>query len=341
MKIAILGAGLSGLAVAWNLLHLEPLIPSLEVVVFDEHGVGGGASGVAAGLLHCFGGARSKLNWRGLEGLKETGILLEKSAAALGKPVLVNQKGILRPAVNTEQKADFMLCAARYSDQVSWLARDAAEAVFAEMAPGAVASEALWIRDGLVVDLPNYLEGLWRGCAARGARLIRTHMHSLEDLLDFDVRVVAVGGGLSHFSELGSAYQSRVRGVKGQIVELTWPSDSPPLQAALNSAAYLVMQAHGASCFLGATYERDYANCLPDPEVALCYLLPKGNALFPGLKESTLIDCRAGIRAVTSNHLPFIEKTPYPATWVIGGMGSKGLLYHALLAKELVQKMLY
>lgn len=45
MRIAIIGAGFSGLAAAWYFLQQ----PHLEVTVFDKKGIGGGASGVAAG----------------------------------------------------------------------------------------------------------------------------------------------------------------------------------------------------------------------------------------------------------------------------------------------------
>ncbi|HRD55095.1 MAG TPA: FAD-dependent oxidoreductase, partial [Parachlamydiaceae bacterium] len=50
MKIAIIGAGFAGLATAWHLLQHQDKIP-LEVTIFDSSGFGGGASGIAAGLL--------------------------------------------------------------------------------------------------------------------------------------------------------------------------------------------------------------------------------------------------------------------------------------------------
>ncbi len=54
-SIAIIGGGLAGLAVAYNLLDLTRTTESedITVTVIDSHDVGeGGASGAMAGLLH-------------------------------------------------------------------------------------------------------------------------------------------------------------------------------------------------------------------------------------------------------------------------------------------------
>ena len=53
-KLAVIGAGFAGLAVAWHLLAAATPSKPLHVEVFDVHGIAGGASGAAAGLLHPF-----------------------------------------------------------------------------------------------------------------------------------------------------------------------------------------------------------------------------------------------------------------------------------------------
>ena len=50
MKVAIVGAGFSGLACAWHLLHMQTEPP--QVTLFDRKGIGGGASEITAGLIH-------------------------------------------------------------------------------------------------------------------------------------------------------------------------------------------------------------------------------------------------------------------------------------------------
>nr|CAB3469634.1 unnamed protein product [Digitaria exilis] len=52
LRYAVLGAGFAGLSVAWYLLKHSPRDSRVSVDIYDENGVGGGASGVSGGLLH-------------------------------------------------------------------------------------------------------------------------------------------------------------------------------------------------------------------------------------------------------------------------------------------------
>ncbi|MFI5334514.1 MAG: FAD-dependent oxidoreductase, partial [Chlamydiales bacterium] len=65
MKVAVIGAGLSGLATCYYLLEL-----GYAVHLFDEKGVGGAASGIACGLLHPYPGEEGKRSWRADEALR-------------------------------------------------------------------------------------------------------------------------------------------------------------------------------------------------------------------------------------------------------------------------------
>jgi glycine/D-amino acid oxidase-like deaminating enzyme len=126
--------------------------------------------------------------------------------------------------------------------------------------------------------------------------------------------------------------------VKGQILELEWPKRHSPLPCALNSQAYIVMSSDQQTCFVGSTYEKNYRDLKADPETALAEIMPKACAMLPFLKEASLLNCYAGIRSVGPGHLPFLHSIT-PQTWILAGMGSKGLLYHALMAKELADKL--
>lgn len=323
MKIAIIGAGFCGLATAWHIFQKNPHI---KITLFDEKPIGKGTSGIAAGLLHPFAGAHSKYNWKGHEGMEATKELLAVSSSSLGKPITAKSRGILRLALNEEQVLDFRLCAEKYPTETEWL--DSAQ----ELAPGCVQAPALWIKEGLSVYSALYLEGLYKACEK--AQFEQRKIHSLKELDHFDAVIVTAGGKSLQIEELSNI---PIKLTKGQLLELEWPN-IPPLNFTLNSHVYLLMTPGNRSCLTGATFEKNFANDDIDLETAKNELLPKVAELFPPLKNAKILNSFAGLRAVTPNHLPMIQEIS-PSSWLLTGMGSKGLLYHALFARELAERI--
>lgn len=104
-KVAVVGGGFAGVAVAWHVMNrlaeactrdddsrshsgdddddtnrrTRPRPVALHL--YDENGIAGGASGVAAGLLHPYT-PRGKIIWRGVEGVAATLRLVEAAEAA-------------------------------------------------------------------------------------------------------------------------------------------------------------------------------------------------------------------------------------------------------------------
>lgn len=320
-KIAILGAGFCGIACAYHLLQKQP---NAHITVFDPAGVGGGASGIASGLMHPYAGARAKQSPHALEGMQETQRLLEVSSKALGQSVWRNT-GLLRLAISDEQKIYFAACAAKHPD-VQWWTSDQCKA----HVPGIATAEGIWIPSGITVDTKRYLEGLWLVCQQAGVQLVQMAISSLQQLESYDVTIVAVGGGirmLSEFSHLPFSF------LKGQVLEFLWPETEAVLPFPINSQAYLVP--NGKTCLAGGTYERKFLNGESDLPTALQELTPKIKDLLPNLKDLSVINCRAGIRVYAPDHLPFVQQFSKKC-WIITGMGSKGLLYHSLFAKKLI-----
>lgn len=116
LRYAVLGAGFAGLSVAWHLLKHSPRDSRVSVDIYDENGVGGGASGVSGGLLHPYS-PKVKLLWRGAEFWKESMDLLRSAEQANGTAgsdmtsqdeSLIWRRGIVRPPT-TEKAADILL----------------------------------------------------------------------------------------------------------------------------------------------------------------------------------------------------------------------------------------
>eukprot|EP00268_Persea_americana_P057036 TRINITY_DN6802_c0_g1_i10.p1 TRINITY_DN6802_c0_g1~~TRINITY_DN6802_c0_g1_i10.p1 ORF type:complete len:212 (-),score=41.31 TRINITY_DN6802_c0_g1_i10:1077-1712(-) len=114
LRYAVLGAGFAGLSVAWHLLKHSPKDARVCVDIYDELGIGGGASGVSGGLLHPYS-PKAKLLWRGAECWKEcqkllniaetiehmrTSDLVDQDLANSSEGPLIQRRGILRPATD-------------------------------------------------------------------------------------------------------------------------------------------------------------------------------------------------------------------------------------------------
>lgn len=324
MKIAILGAGFCGIAAAWHLLQFKSPLKPIEVVVFDPVGIGGGTSGIAAGLMHPYVGAHAKLNWNGIQGLHSTCQLLEIAAKALGQPV-AEYSGMLRIALTQAQQQDFRLCAEQHAD-VQWQTVQQCQ----QKAPGVAPQEGIFIHSAISVDSLLYLKGLWKACTALGAAFEKRAIHSLEELAPFDRIVVATGSATSSLPELAHL---PLKLVKGQVLELALPAGMTVPSLPINSHAYLVKNFGNVNFTVGATFEKQFETGQPDIDFAKKEIMPKACAMLPQLADSTIVGCRAGIRVSTSTRRPMATRLNNRC-WVLTGMGSKGLLYHSLLARE-------
>lgn len=331
MHIAIIGTGLSGLATGWFLLKKPLQSQRTKITFFDPLGIAGGISGMAAGLMHPYSGASAKLNRDGLEGYRATEELLTIASEQMQRSVITGQ-GLLRLAITPRQKEEFRLSAEKYAN-IIW--HDAEQTV--KQIPGLSFHPGIFIEKSLIIDCKLYLEGLWKACEGEGAKLEKVKVNSMDELQDFDQIVLAAGSSVNKL--LPYRMQLPVTEVKGQIIEFAWPQDLEPLPFALNSHAYLLMNKEKQNCIAGATYERDFDSAFADVEYATKDILPKVAAMIPALKDASIVSCRAGIRASTPDHMPIIKKI-HAKCWVITGMGSKGLLYHALYTKKLVSMLL-
>jgi glycine/D-amino acid oxidase-like deaminating enzyme len=321
VNIAIVGAGFSGLALCWHLLQY----PHVQVTVFDQHEIGSSTSGVSAGLLHPYTGVQAKRNWMAPECMAETTSLLRIASQAVGTPV-AEFTGILRPTKTEFQRESFLAAARCYEDLQWWNA-----AMCAAKVKGLRQCEGLFIPTGVTVNSFKYLLGLWAACSVKGAKLIIQKIDALDALTKFDAVIVAAGALTEQL--LGIPLPLSL--IKGQVIELSWPKGLPFAPFSIIADAYLVMCPENQSCLVGATYERNYASLLPEPEIALHLLKTKATSLFPELADSHLISCKAGVRASTKGtRKPLVGPiAAHPNCWAFTGMGSKGLLYHAWLAK--------
>ncbi|HEX4839403.1 MAG TPA: FAD-dependent oxidoreductase [Rhabdochlamydiaceae bacterium] len=240
MKVAIIGAGFAGLASAYYLS--EPLSEHWNVTLFDQKGIGGGASGISSGLLHPYPGEQGRHSWHADEALAAARELLQVAESALGMPV-ARFGGILRkgPCLNP-------------GDDVERLA-----------------DGSYFIKSGITVFSELYLAGLWKACEQRGVKHVLQHITQLQELEYFDVIVIAAGAGIRNFPECAHL---KVGFVKGQVLTL-----EKTLEQSISSKRYFAVTSDPKQCHLGSTYERDFMSEEPDLEKAVSLLQPEEKVL--------------------------------------------------------------
>jgi glycine/D-amino acid oxidase-like deaminating enzyme len=315
MKIALIGSGFAGLASCWHILER---FPQAQCTLFSDRPLERTASGVSAGLLHRFAGFHAKKNWQADAAFTAA----ERLLATVGTEGITHRKQpILRLPINDRQREAFTELVAK-EGTVSW----AGDLPWLPEEKGAV-----WINDGYSVFSLPYLQALKKQCLEKGALFVERRIASLDELDSFDKIVIAAAmGAKDFFPEL------TLNPTKGQLLTLERPKEWA-LSSPLNRKSYLIPSEN--TLLVGSTYEHHFASEEPDIEAAKAEILPSLTEILPILQEAKILDCRAGVRASTPNHRPILLH-PNERCWIVGALGSKGLLYHAWLGEQLAQQLL-
>lgn len=309
-KIGIIGAGFSGLATAWYLLNL-PNPP--QVTLYSQGPI---CSRISAGLLHKYMGLYAKLNPLALAAEKEAHQLLA-IAQTFSETPLILSKGFIRPGCSEKQVQAYKTQASLYSD-VEWLEN------CQSLDPNGPSLPGLYIPSGIVIDTDGYLDALLKASLYKGLIIADQPLES--EAYDHIIQAMGASTPLIHHA------------VKGQLIEIKWPS-IPILPYTLIGPVYIAMTKDKKRAVIGATYEHSYKSCDPDKKFAIDFLYPKAIHLYPLLEGAEVLSVKAALRASTPSRLP-IASILTSKNSVISGMGSRGLLYHAYFANQLVNKLM-
>ncbi len=302
-KVAIIGAGFVGLALAYQLLKTG----QFDVTLFDKKGVGGGASGIAIGLMHPYPGEQSRKSKMAEEGMQATLRLLKVAEERLGAPTF-NADGLIRVAFDEEAAQNL----SSYSD--------------VEL----LGAGRFFIKSGVSVFSKRYLEGLYLACQDLGVKLLIEDIQELPQ--GFDLVLIAAGAG-----SLALSKELPLKKVKGQA--LVCKGKLPGKN--IVGKGYVAKGEKEGEFFLGATYERGpLLDETPDVEAALKDLKGKFAQLLPGEAFPEVLECTAAFRVThPKDYFPLMEKMD-DKTWAITAFGSRGLLYHALFAELFISNAL-
>ncbi|XP_031099652.1 uncharacterized protein LOC116003849 isoform X2 [Ipomoea triloba] len=331
LRYAVLGAGYAGLSVVWHLLQHSPKEAPLFIDIYDEIGIGGGASGMSGGLLHPYS-PKVKLLWKGEECWKESLNLLriaENAKFSQSSNVekqdhgqnennfMVRRRGILRPALSSKNM-DTMI-----NNAQDFLASCRIETINRESAHNLVPSlfvpldVAFHMPEAVNVHSQYYLEALYTACQNAAKDLSTSgvahkelclHKKSIDGLLElageYDAVIICLGARAAFLPELSGRLPLRTcRGVIARLriddhVREDYPDHGPSILA----DAWLAIQGP-RDLHVGATWEwksRNYSRAVSEGEAtkALEELLQKASTVYPGIKKWSVRGLSAGLRAM-------------------------------------------
>ncbi|SYX09196.1 bifunctional tRNA (mnm(5)s(2)U34)-methyltransferase/FAD-dependent cmnm(5)s(2)U34 oxidoreductase,Uncharacterized conserved protein,glycine oxidase ThiO,FAD dependent oxidoreductase [Chlamydia poikilotherma] len=331
MRIAVLGAGYAGLSVTWHLLLHSQGTATIDL--FDPVPLGHGASGLSSGLLHGFTGKKASKPPLADLGITSTHGLITEASKALNIPIVLS-RGIIRPAIDDQQAEIFMKRVEEFPNELEWWEKARCEMTV----PGIVANlGALFIKNGVTINNNAYINGLWDACANLGTQFYDELIENIEDIEEFYDHIIVTPGANAHV--LPELEKLPLSNVKGQLIEISWPEDLAMPQFSINAHKYMVANTENNTCILGATFEHNQTEPVTDETSAYNEIMPPILSLFPALKEAKILNYYAGTRSSSSTRLPLISRIK-ENLWFLGGLGSKGLLYHGLTGDMLAQAVL-
>lgn len=313
MKVAIVGAGLSGLSIATYLLRKNSTI---HITVFDQQGVGKGASQLAS-LLHPYPGKNGRRSLNAEIALTTVRELFEFAQPFAIHPFV--SLGILRSAYTLKQEQNFISMGKLYGD----------------VDPYRFNSSFFHISSGFTVDTKEYLQSLWRFCTHCNANLIRKKIISLDELNAFDHIVLAMGSGIWSLSTI---HQHSLDFVKGQILYSNIKSICHIPMSCI--AKGYIAQVPNSGIHLGSTYEHHFTHDEFSLKEAKEIILGKLITCFPWVGELSIHGGHAATRVCNKkNYLPIFDRIRR-GLWMMTAMGSRGLLYHGIMGLQAAEQIL-
>lgn len=272
MRVAVVGAGMNGLACARMLVH-----DGHEVTVVSADPLTATTSFLAAAVWFptAVGPPQDVARW----GADTYEVLAAE--AARGVPGVVMRESLVlhRDVGQTLQP------------RPAWM--DAVGEVRAartdELPPGYSSGQRFVVP---LVEMPLYLPHLHQSVLEAGAQQVVRRLASLDELLHLDPDVVVNAAGIAAGALVGD---ETVYPVRGQIVRVTNPGVHLSVRDEAHPGGRAYVHPRSEDCILGGTLEMGSWNTEPDPAQTAA-ILERCTAIAPQLSASRVIESVAGLR---------------------------------------------
>ncbi|GJQ11829.1 hypothetical protein GpartN1_g3620.t1 [Galdieria partita] len=349
-RIAIIGCGIAGVSLCYYLCRLSAdLEKSCHITVFDPYRPGnGGASRVAAGLLHPFS-PNSKLLWKGQEAFSSATQLIRLVENELSSK-LVQNNGIIRLALTQKQHRRLQQASISLPHVVQ-LFED--KDLYHVLGWNSSAISGLLLKDAYTIKTTEYLDGLWNLCMQFGIVEWRpetvTHLQTFKQTKEFEDVVICAGAD-TNFIE-GLSEQVPITRSFGRNLYYRWNGTMTNiLKMPIICGKYLIPDENRMLFTAGATFEREpgtSGQLSEDSEIANIH--SRLDKLVPGiLNHVECIHIDGAFRALPERtqlgSIPIVDlagKFKECNMWLYTGLGSRGILYHAWLSQQLAKAIVF
>jgi glycine oxidase len=298
VRITIIGAGIVGLSIAYELASR-----GATVRILDARGPGQGATWASAGILAPHIEAHSEPMLRlCAASLNEYDSFLDRLTVDSDQLIEYQRTGTLQLALDDEQSRRLSQAAARLAAAgVDHELLDAAGARRVEPALGDIVS-ALHVPTHGYVGVRSMVSALVEALAEREVTLAEAQVQDVPgEVAAADAVVVAAGSWSQDLSVPGKTVP--VRPIRGQILHLRLPR--PPASRVIwGERCYLVPWEDG-SVLVGATSE-DVGFDERATTAGVRTLLDRSIELLPELHAAFFDEVRVGLRPATPDELPII-----------------------------------
>jgi len=354
-RVAIIGAGVSGLGIGWRLAQA-----GCAVEAFERGTAGRGASWAAAGMLAA--GVETEPGEEPLLALTLLGRRLwpgfaAELEAASGVDLGYRDEGTLVVAP-TRDDAEQLRSSYRFQTglglELAWLTGSEACRREPYLRPGIAA--AVYSRDDHQVDNRRLVEALGRAFAAAGGRLHEeTPVEALdvesgrarglwvggrpgERHVEADVVVLAAGAWSPELAGLPAGARPPVRPVKGQMLSLQMDPRAPLLSHVVWAPKTYLVPRRDGRLLIGATVEeRGFDRSLTAG--GLYALLEAAWRALPAIEELPLGEMWAGARPTSRDDAPILGPSEVEGLVMATGHHRNGILLAPVTA-DLVSRFI-